>query len=146
MEPVLLKSKEGKEYNIGTMVYRIKLRGTDTEGRLALLDFTLYPGGIGPGNHYHENCSKAFFILSGKMKMVINGEEKELVPGELAYIPKKMVHDFSNPYDHPCRFLLYATPSGLENFFEEVVDASPDEFVDLLEQYQIVMESSKSLL
>ncbi|MCB1068226.1 MAG: cupin domain-containing protein [Simkania sp.] len=139
MEPVLLKSKEGKEYDIGTMVYRIKLRGTDTGGLFSLLDFNVYPGAIGPGDHYNENCSKTIFILSGKLKIKVADEEKELAPGELVYIPKKAVHDFANPYDNPCRFLLYISPAGLENFFEEAADSNPDEFIDLLKQYQIVM-------
>ena len=77
MEPVLLKSKEGKEYDIGTMVYRIKLRGTDTGGLFTLLDFNVYPGAIGPGDHYNENCSKAFFILSGKLKVKVAGEDRD---------------------------------------------------------------------
>lgn len=139
MEPLLLKSKEGKEYDIGTMVYRVKLRGTDTGGLFALLDFNVYPGAIGPGDHYHENCAKTLFILSGKLKVKIDGDDKVVTPGEIAYIPKKTVHDFCNPFDSPCRFLLQVSPSGLENFFEEAAHSNPDEFIDLLKQYQIVM-------
>lgn len=139
MEPLLLKPREGKEYDIGTMMYRVKLRGTDTGGLFSLLDFNVYPGGIGLGDHYHENCSETLFILSGKLKVKMEGEEKEITAGEVLYIPKKVVHDFSNIYDHPCRFLLHISPSGLENFFEEAADSNPDEFPDLLKQYQIVM-------
>jgi len=139
MEPLLLKPKEGKEYDIGTMVYRIKLRGTETGGLFSLLDFNVYPGAIGPGDHYIETCSKTIFILSGKLKVKIGEEEKELSPGELAFIPKQTVHDFANPYDNPCRFLMQVSPAGLENFFEEAAEANPDEFIDLLKQYQVVM-------
>jgi len=139
MKPLLLNAKEGKEYDIGTMVYRIKLRAEETGGLFSLMDFTLYPGAIGPGPHYHEHQSKTFFILAGKMTFFLDEEKHVLTPGQTVFVPKKTVHDFSNPCDNPCRFLLQLSPGGLENFYEEAADSNPAQFAELLKEYSIMM-------
>ncbi|MCY3974388.1 MAG: cupin domain-containing protein [Simkaniaceae bacterium] len=142
MEPLIIKTGDNKRYDIGTMTYHIRLRGDDTEGRFTLIDFVLYPGAIGPGEHYHKECMKTFFVLKGRLGFEVAGEKGELSAGEILHIPKGTVHDFANAYDGPCRFLLYASPAGLEYFFEDVAESGMRNFKELLDQYAMVLVGS----
>ena len=42
-------------------------------------------------------------------------------------MPPGTVHGFSNQTDAPARFLLIASPAGLENYFQELAELIKDE-------------------
>lgn len=71
-------------------------------------------GEIDPGGtadpHYHEEIEQAMYILTGKMHVVINGQQNTLSPGDAVIIPKKAMHEVTNVGDTPLRFVLMYSP------------------------------------
>lgn len=48
------------------------------------------------GLHCHETSSEVIFILSGKGKAILNGEEEQLSEGSCHYCPKGQSHSLIN--------------------------------------------------
>lgn len=71
-------------------------------------------GEIEPGGkadpHFHENIEQSMYILSGKMHVIINGEEAVLSEGDTVIIPKKAIHEVKNVGDSLLRFVLIYSP------------------------------------
>ena len=57
----------------------------------------------GEGNrlHYHPDWNEWWYILRGKWKWTIDGEEKEIVPGQMVFMPKNVWHKITAIGDEP---------------------------------------------
>jgi quercetin dioxygenase-like cupin family protein len=104
--------------------YTVLLSGEQTDGRFAMIDMLIPPGG-GPPPHRHsfEEC---FRVLAGSIEVQL----RELPPmrleaGDSANIPANAPHAFRNPADAPARLLCTVAPAGLERFFAEFGDPVP---------------------
>jgi mannose-6-phosphate isomerase-like protein (cupin superfamily) len=42
--------------------------------------------------HYHERTDEFYYIISGQGKMILDGEEIEVHPGVVVYIPRGVKH------------------------------------------------------
>lgn len=42
--------------------------------------------------HYHPNCNEALYLLSGRLRHSLGGEETVLEPGDLLHIPQGEPH------------------------------------------------------
>ena len=106
----------------------IKMSGADTEGAFTLLEYTLHPGGITPPPHRHA-FAELFYVLEGTLTVQINGQRHNAAAGATVYVSGGIVHTFEIGGGSAVRFLVLATPAGIENYFlelrEELV-GSPD--------------------
>src|SRR3954467_13237452 len=119
--------------------YTVLLSGEQTDGRFAMLDMLIPPGG-GPPPHRHsfEEC---FRVLAGSIQAHLRDlPPVRLEAGDSANIPPNAPHPFPNTSDPPpttppaasptrphargrCR--SPAPPAGLERFFAEFGDPVP---------------------
>lgn len=51
-----------------------------------------YEDQIGPPPHFHPNEEQFVLVLDGKLRMVLDGEVKEIGPGDLIHIPRNVSH------------------------------------------------------
>jgi oxalate decarboxylase/phosphoglucose isomerase-like protein (cupin superfamily) len=51
----------------------------------------------------------------------------EAQPGSFVLVAPGELHVWSNPHTAPCKFLVFVSPSGLENYFDEVAKLMQDE-------------------
>ncbi|MDQ6751258.1 MAG: cupin domain-containing protein [Actinomycetota bacterium] len=100
--------------------YTIVVAGEDTDGRYALIDMLVPPGG-GPPPHRHD-FDEMFHVLDGEIEVTFRGEVSLVREGQTANVPANAPHAFCNPTDHAVRLLCLVSPSGLEEFFAEVGD------------------------
>ncbi len=98
---------------IGALEIRFLRSKDDTGGSLDLFEFLVPPGARVPIAHYHESWDEAVYDLDGQMTWIIAGEERVLGPGEHAFIPRGVVHQFVNRGEAPARALSVLTPGVL---------------------------------
>ena len=62
--------------------------------------------------HYHEKATQFFFILKGRAKFKIDGEEVELREQQAIQIDPKQKHCIANHQNTDLEFILYTYPSA----------------------------------
>ena len=65
--------------------------------RLYRFVWTLAPGKRGPGEHYHEDEMETFAIVSGTLRIWIEGVPRDYAPGDTVSIAPRVPHKFLNP-------------------------------------------------
>ena len=96
---------------------QVKLSGGQTQGSLAVVLYTVSPGG-GPPPHVHFQEDELFLIIEGRLRFLTNDEWTESFgAGTVVYMPRGSVHSFQNVADTPGRFWIITKPSGFEQFF-----------------------------
>ena len=105
---------------------RFLVSAEEIEGTWSLIEYTAPPHFAGPAPHYHANTTELFYVLEGQLTVDAAGEVRVLGPGDLALVQPGTSHRFSNASDEPCRFLVQASPAGLENYFPAVAQLIKD--------------------
>jgi quercetin dioxygenase-like cupin family protein len=101
--------------------YTVLLSGEQTDGRFAMIDMLIPPGG-GPPPHRH-NFEECFRVLAGSIEVHLRDlPPVRLEAGDSANIPANAPHAFRNTADAPARLLCTVAPAGLERFFAEFGD------------------------
>jgi quercetin dioxygenase-like cupin family protein len=98
--------------------YTILLSGHNTGGRFCLIDMYVPPGG-GPPPHRHD-FEESFILLEGELEATFRGEKSIVRAGETVHIPANAPHRFHNKGERPVRMLCICSPSGQEDFFNEM--------------------------
>lgn len=66
--------------------------------------FTILPGGRIP-KHKHPSIEHEQYVLSGRMKIYLGDEVREVAAGQAVYIPPDTPHAYVNEGDEPVEFL-----------------------------------------
>jgi quercetin dioxygenase-like cupin family protein len=122
--PALAQAAAGRTVAVVGDVYRYLATGEQTDGKYALCDALVPPGG-GPPPHIHSREEEGFYILEGEITFTVNGERTVAGPGTFANIPIGVPHSFRNESDRPARMLISVAPAGLERMFFEVGQELP---------------------
>jgi quercetin dioxygenase-like cupin family protein len=117
--PTIKKPGEGRTIGVVGDVYRFLATGEDTDGKYALLEALVPPGG-GPPPHTHSREEEAFYVLEGEITFSINGERLVATAGMFANMPVGSLHSFKNESSKPAKMLISVAPAGLEQMFFEV--------------------------
>jgi mannose-6-phosphate isomerase-like protein (cupin superfamily) len=122
IKPRLLAPGEGQTVGLLGVTLTFKIVGAESGGQWLVAEYTAPPQLAGPPPHVHKTTTEIFHVLEGALVMQANGQSTQLGPGGCAYIPPGTAHTFANPTDAPTRFLLIASPAGLEHYFAEVAE------------------------
>jgi quercetin dioxygenase-like cupin family protein len=116
---VIRQPGEGRTIAVVGDVYRLLATGEDTNGKYALWEAIVPPGG-GPPPHVHSREEEGFYILEGEITFQIG--EKRLVAsaGTSANMPVGTPHSFKNESRKRAKMLIFVAPAGLEQMFFEV--------------------------
>jgi len=118
-QPTVRKPGDGRTIAVVGDVYRFLATGDDTDGKYALWEALLPPGG-GPPPHVHSREEEGFYILEGEITVTINGERVVATAGMFANMPVGTPHSFKNESSKPAKMLISVAPAGLEKMFFEV--------------------------
>ncbi len=93
-----------------------RLIGPDTVGsqHLEILHGTVTPG-QGALPHAHPGVDQAVYLLAGRALAQIDGQSRELGPGDAAFFPRDMRHVFTALGTEPVRVLVIYAPPYMEN-------------------------------
>jgi quercetin dioxygenase-like cupin family protein len=119
MNPTIRIPQQGRTIAFVGDVYRFLATGEDTNGKYALIEALVGPGG-GPPPHVHSREEEGFYILEGEITFTINGEWVVATAGMFANMPVGTLHSFKNEGSRPARMLVAVAPAGLERMFFEV--------------------------
>ncbi len=117
--PTINVPPQGRTIAVVGDVYRFLATGDDTNGKYALFEALVPPGG-GPPPHVHSREEEGFYILEGEITFTINGERAVAAAGTFANMPVGTPHSFKNESDRPAKMLISVAPAGLEQMFFEV--------------------------
>jgi quercetin dioxygenase-like cupin family protein len=116
--PVINAPPQGRTIAVVGDVYRFLATGDNTNGKYALFEALVPPGG-GPPPHVHSREEEGFYVLEGEITFTINGERVVAGAGTFANMPVGTPHAFKNESGQPARILVSVTPAGLEGMFFE---------------------------
>lgn len=113
----------------GGVELEIVIRSEDTDGRFCLLTDEL-PAGWALPAHRHANESETIIVLTGRLRMTIDGVERDVGPGDVVHVPSGVSHDGAVVGNGPVTRTVVFSPGGMERFFE-VLAAEPERAVGL---------------
>ncbi len=118
-QPTLRTPSEGRTFAVVGDVYRFLATGDETNGKYAMWEAIVPPGG-GPPPHVHSREEEAFYILEGEITFTVNSQKVVALAGMFANMPVGTPHSFKNESDRPAKMLISVAPAGLEKMFMEV--------------------------
>lgn len=116
--PVIRQLSHGRTVAVVGDVYRFLATGEDTNGKYALWEAIVPPGG-GPPPHVHSREEEGFYILEGEITFQIGNERAVLTAGMFANMPVGTPHSFKNESLKPAKMLISVAPAGIEQMFFE---------------------------
>ena len=109
---------EGRTIAVVGDVYRFLATGDDTNGKYAMWEAIVPPGG-GPPPHVHSREEEGFYILEGEITFMIGAQRVVATAGMFANMPVGTPHSFKNESKQPAKMLISVAPAGLEEMFFE---------------------------
>jgi quercetin dioxygenase-like cupin family protein len=116
---VLRTPTQGRTIAIVGDVYRFLATGEDTNGKYALWEAIVPPGG-GPPPHVHSREEEGFYVLEGEIILQVGDERIVATAGMFANMPVGTPHAFKNESRRPAKLLISVAPAGLEQMFFEL--------------------------
>ncbi len=94
------------------MLATFKAVSEETGGEYSLYELTIPPQ-LGALPHIHHRETEAFYVLDGEVEFLKGEHTVRAGVGEFVFIPKGMVHGFTNAGQEVARCLAIVTPGGL---------------------------------
>ena len=139
----------GNVVKLGQMEIRYLVDGAE-KGGLGVFELTVPPGSNVPPPHSHTRNEECAYVLEGVLRYSVDGETRDLKPGEWMSTPRGSVHQFSNPHAETARALIMLTPDIGEQYFRDVgavVNAGgpPDrvKLIEVMSRYGLVPAAPK---
>src|SRR4029077_3145835 len=117
-QAVIRNAGTGRTVAVVGDVYRFLATGEDTNGKYALWEAIVAPGG-GPPPHVHSREEEGFYILEGEIAFQIGDKRLVAKAGTFANMPVGTPHSFKNESGQPAKMLISVAPAGLEKMFFE---------------------------
>lgn len=96
-----------------------------TDAKDLLLVRVRMPPGTGHAFHRHPAMEEIIYVISGRAEQWVDRVSRALGPGEVAHIPRDVVHGTYNASDEPLVFLAILSPARFEG--PALVDVSLEE-------------------
>src|SRR5580698_6798846 len=105
---------------VGQIGIRFLLESADTNGAVAMFEFTVPAGAKVPVPHSHEHYDETIYGVAGVVTFTLEGKPVDIGPGESCFIPRGAVHGFNNLKPTDAKALAVITPALLgRDFFKE---------------------------
>jgi quercetin dioxygenase-like cupin family protein len=105
---------------VGQIGIRFLLESADTNGAVAMFEFTVPVGAKVPVPHYHKQYDETIYGVEGVVTFTVEGKPVDIGPGETCFIPRGAVHGFNNFGQTAVKALAVITPALLgPDFFKE---------------------------
>jgi quercetin dioxygenase-like cupin family protein len=105
---------------VGQIGIRFLLEAADTNGAVAMFEFTVPVGAMVPVPHYHKAYDETIYGVEGVVTFTVEGKPVDIGPGQTCFIPRGAVHGFNNLAQTNVKALAVITPALLgPEFFRE---------------------------
>jgi mannose-6-phosphate isomerase-like protein (cupin superfamily) len=123
-ETIILAPGAGRAYDLGPMRGVFKADGPETGDRYCVSEWSVEPGGEGPGPHHHEANEELFLVTEGTMSFRVADDWIDAPAGTFIRIPAGVTHDFANRSGEPATAFNVFIPGGFEAPFRGWVRAA----------------------
>ena len=120
--------------------------GTVNGAGVGMFELTVQPGARVPPAHSHTNNEEIVYVLEGTLRYSVDGEVRDLKPGERMYTPRGSVHAFGNPHDRAARALIVLTPDIGAQYFRDIAAVvgapggpTPAKMAEIMTRYGLVL-------
>jgi quercetin dioxygenase-like cupin family protein len=113
-----------------------------TGGGHVEIEATYPPDSAKPPLHRHPAQTENFTVLKGRLHTVVDGQERDIGPGEELVVPPGTCHQMWAIADEPTQFLWRTTPARrTDQLFCDLwqVAADNDFEPDLLKAYEVTL-------
>ena len=105
---------------VGEIGINFLLQAADTNGAVAMFEFTVPARARMPLPHKHERYDETIYGVEGVVTFTVEGKTVEIGPGGSYFIPRGAVHGFNNLRQTNVKALAVITPALLgPDFFRE---------------------------
>ena len=118
-QAVIMQPGKGRTVAVVGDVYRFLATGDDTNGKYAIWEAIVPPGG-GPPPHVHSREEEGFYVLEGEITFLVGDKRLVASAGTFANVPVGTLHSFKNETNRTAKMLISVAPAGLEKMFFEV--------------------------
>jgi len=131
-KPYSLHSDEGWIHRVG-VDFIVKAGETRANGGAAVLEFVTRKGEE-PGEHTHPTEDEMFYLLEGTLSVQCDGKTFDLKPGDFAFLPHGLPHNYTITSDDPVRLLVVTSPvregtGGWGGFVGDLENGDDGEFI-----------------
>jgi quercetin dioxygenase-like cupin family protein len=141
-----MQPQEQPVVKIGQLEIRYLIDGTVSGAGSGMFELTVPPGARVPPAHSHTDNEEILYVLEGTLRYSVDGEIRDLKPGERMYTARGSVHGFSNPHDATARALIILTPDIGAQYFRDIADIasapggpSPAKMAEVMTRYGLVL-------
>jgi quercetin dioxygenase-like cupin family protein len=134
-----------KTIDFGSFQVKFLRSKHETNGALDVFELVLGPEGRMPVPHYHESWEETVIGLEGTVTYTIAGKRHDIGPGGSAFVPRGVVHGFSNPTDTVAKCLCILTPGVIgPEYFEELAaeistgKPNPAVMAEIMKRYGLI--------
>lgn len=118
MTDVVRRAGTGARYDLGGAVFTMKASGTDTEGRVAVMEQDAPPGLVVPP-HTHDGEDEMFHLLAGRVGGRCGDEEFAAAAGDFLFLPRDVEHALWVVGDEAARLLTIVGPAVFDHVVAE---------------------------
>ena len=105
---------------VGQLGIYFLLEAADTNGSVAMFEFTVPVGAKVPLPHSHKHYDETIYGVDGVLAFTVDGKTVHIGPGESCFIPRGAVHGFNNLRQTDAKALAVVTPALIgPDFFKE---------------------------
>ena len=108
---------------VGALAVRFHVDADESGGSVSVFECDVPANARMPAPHSHDDFDETVFELDGVTTFTVGGEPTDLNPGEALFIPRRVIHGFSNGGNVAARFLAIISPGLLgSDYFRDVAD------------------------
>ena len=108
---------------VGALTVRFHVDADKSGGSVSIFECDVPADARMPAPHSHDAFDETVFELDGVTTFTVGGEPIDLNPGEALFIPRRVIHGFTNAGGVDARFLAVISPGLLgSGYFRDVAD------------------------
>ncbi len=111
----VIEESDTEKVNTGTAVLSLLADASDTEGVIGADRISIAAGADGAKPHHHKASSEIFYVLDGKLAILLHDRVETVGKGGLLVVPPGTRHAFGAAAGYSVDLLVIATP-GVERF------------------------------
>jgi quercetin dioxygenase-like cupin family protein len=109
--------------SLGDIEVRFLVEADASHGAATVFECLVAPGAKVPAPHSHDGFEETVYGLQGVTTFTVDGDTRDLGPGEALCIRRGQVHQFVNQGSAAAKFLSVATPGIFgPDYFEQIRD------------------------
>ena len=120
--PFAVPYDEGEQLVFGGTTIVVRAAADTTGGSFTLLEEP--PPLLDTSTHVHSREDEMYYVLEGEHVFVCGGQELEVGPGGVVFLPRGVPHAHRRRVKGAGRLLCILTPAGLEGFFRMIAEAT----------------------